>query len=111
MAVELGIYFVEADPASVPPSTVTFDVAMETSPESPGHALSVLRTELPPDGLPENDVGQAETFDERIEIVYSEGVTGEAHTVGVELQAGPYVLICNIADHYGRGMHTGFTVA
>lgn len=71
----------------------------------------MLRTDLPPDGLPTDVEGRAQTIEEGIEIIYSEAVSGTDHEAEVELERGSYVLICNIANHYGRGMHTGFTVA
>ena len=109
--VTLGNFFVTADPASVPPGTVTFDITVETSVEARIHALTVLRTDLPPDGLPTFVEGNADTSDEAIEIIYSEGPTEKDHQAEVELDAGSYVLICNLADHYGKGMRTGFEVA
>jgi uncharacterized cupredoxin-like copper-binding protein len=41
--------------------------------------------------------------------VYTEAV-GPDHTAEVELEPGPYALICNVANHYARGMSTGFEV-
>ncbi len=111
VAVELGIWFVTADPASAPAGTVTFDVDVETEPGVPGHALTVLRTDLPPDGLPTNSFGQALTLNDDIEIIYSESLSSTSHRAEVELSPDSYLLICNIGDHYGRGMYTGFTVA
>ena len=35
---------------------------------------------------------------------------GKSASVTVELTPGKYVFICNVAGHYGLGMHTGFTV-
>jgi uncharacterized cupredoxin-like copper-binding protein len=41
---------------------------------------------------------------------------GNSETLAVNLEAGPYVLICNVYDkkekesHYQEGMRTGFTV-
>lgn len=110
VAVVLGNFFVSAEPASVPSGNVTFDVEVQTGPGAPGHALTVLRTDLPADGLPTDVEGRALTADEEIEIVKWEGVTSRYHQMKVNLPPGRYALICNIADHYGRGMRTGFEV-
>lgn len=36
--------------------------------------------------------------------------TGKTKSVTLKLKAGTYVLVCNIAQHYGLGMRAGFTV-
>lgn len=89
---------------------MTFKISVEVSPGHPGHALTVLRTDLPPHELPTGSIGEAITSAEGIEIVYTEGVTGQFHTAEVALEPGSYALICNIANHYARGMRTGFEV-
>jgi len=109
VAVEMGDFFVDAVPASVPAGTVTFQITPEPNPIVP-HALTVLRTDLPPDELPTTPDGNADTIAEGIEIIYSEAGTGEYHTAKVELRPGSYALICNIGNHYSQGMHTGFEV-
>ena len=35
---------------------------------------------------------------------------GTTPTLTVDLEAGSYILMCNIVGHYQQGMHTGFTV-
>ncbi len=35
---------------------------------------------------------------------------GSSESLTVKLDAGKYVLICNLPSHYEQGMHTGFTV-
>jgi uncharacterized cupredoxin-like copper-binding protein len=110
VAVELAPFSVSADPNSVPSGTVTFDIKSETSPGQSGHALTVLRTDIPPDELPMGPVGEAITSGEGIEVMYTEAVIGPDHTAEVELEPGPYALICNVANHYERGMRTGFEV-
>jgi hypothetical protein len=110
VAVELAPFSVSADPTSVPSGTVTFDIKTETSPGQSGHALTVLRTDIPPQELPTGPIGEAITAGEGIEVMYTEAVTGSDHIAEVELEPGPYALICNVANHYERGMRTGFEV-
>ena len=35
---------------------------------------------------------------------------GSSQSLTVNLDAGSYVLICNLPGHYAQGMHAGFTV-
>ena len=73
------------------------------------HEFVVIRTDLKADSLPVVD-----------DAVDESGLTvvGEVEnialratpTLAVDLAAGHYVLICNIRDHYGAGMHTDFEV-
>lgn len=35
---------------------------------------------------------------------------GTAPTLTADLEAGSYILMCNLPTHYEQGMHTGFTV-
>ena len=110
MAVKLFPFFVAAEPQSVPAGTVKFDISVKTSPGQSGHALTVLRTDLEPQDLPTGSIGEAITTGEGIEVVYTEGITSPDHTAEVTMEPGPYVLICNVANHYDRGMRTGFEV-
>ena len=36
---------------------------------------------------------------------------GTEQTLTVDLDAGPYVLFCNLPTHYSQGMHAAFTVS
>lgn len=75
------------------------------------HNLRVIRTDLAPDALPVDD----ETFmvdEAQVEVVGSSKDlnAGESEAVSVGLEAGSYVLICNVATHYDAGMRVAFTV-
>lgn len=80
------------------------------------HELVIVKTELAPEALPIKDDG---SFDEaaadvqvvdKIEELEPQG-TGSVTT---NLEAGAYVLICNVVDqsgsHYDLGMRTAFEV-
>jgi hypothetical protein len=98
-------YSVSATPASVPAGNVTFDIRITSG----FHALSVLRTDLAPDKIPV--VGeQAVTFDPRIEVIAADAVSTEDRSLEAQVKPGAYVLICNVADHYQRGMSSGLEV-
>ena len=100
-------YSVTPDPASVPGGKVTFDIKVQSG----SHAFAVLRTDFPHDKLPKNDV-QADTLHEGIELIASDPVSGGPRKVDAQLtKPGRYVLLCNVSDHYSRGMSTAFFVA
>jgi uncharacterized cupredoxin-like copper-binding protein len=74
---------------------------------STAHDLTIIKTDLPPDKLPQ-DAGKAKE-DGRV------GGTptlspGQAMPLTVTLQPGNYVFICNEPGHYALGMHTHVTV-
>jgi uncharacterized cupredoxin-like copper-binding protein len=95
---------------------VTFDVT-NTGPEDV-HEFVILRTDLAPDALPTDDTGAVSEEGEGIEVVdeIEDLPVGETMEVTADLEAGSYVLICNVFDeasgtaHYSEGMRAAFTV-
>jgi uncharacterized cupredoxin-like copper-binding protein len=91
---------------------VTFDIQND-GPST--HEFVVFKTDLAPDALPtiedENglplvdEAGGLEPVDEVEDIP-----ADSSAELTVTLDAGSYVIICNIPDHYQQGMHAGFTV-
>ena len=74
------------------------------------HEVIVIRTDLAADKLTiESDDRVNEDALKSIGEV-SELDPGKSGSVTLNLEAGHYVLICNIASHYRLGMHTDFTV-
>jgi uncharacterized cupredoxin-like copper-binding protein len=74
------------------------------------HELVVIKSDLAPDKLP---VGSAGTVDEsKVDVVgkIDPFDAGKTETKSLDLEAGKYVLICDIAGHYAGGMHAAFTV-
>ena len=73
------------------------------------HELVVFRTDLAEDGLPLN--ADRDRVDEEGKGIThldpeAEGVApGKSKTITIDLPAGRYVFICNLAGHYGQGMH------
>ena len=79
--------------------------------QSGAHALTVIRTDLPPDQLPQTNVPAVNTTDDRLEVVgFHSATEGGGFSVETQLEPGAYVLICNVGSHYARGMRTGFDV-
>ncbi len=106
--VSLTEFVLEPSVDSVPAGTVTFNV---TSDGAIFHNLRVIATDLAPDGLPTDDA----TFgvdESQLDVVASSADLdpGDAEELTVDLEAGSYVLICNIPTHYDIGMTVAFTV-
>lgn len=103
---------------SAPEGDVTFAVTNE-GPEDI-HEFVVFRTDLAPDALPTAPDGSVDEEGEGVELIdeIEDIAVGDSPTLTVSLDAGSYVLICNIVEdegdetivHYQQGMRTGFTV-
>ena len=95
------------DPVSVAAGDVTFTV------ENTGtikHEVVALKTDVAFDQLPVGE-SEADKVDEATsvgEVEVEAGETGSFTVTGLE--AGKYVLVCNIAKHYALGMRAAFTV-
>ncbi|MGH9001206.1 MAG: cupredoxin domain-containing protein, partial [Acidimicrobiia bacterium] len=109
ISVTLDEWSVEPDPASAPPGKTTFRA---TNDGLEPHELVIVKGDDPAalpvqdnlvdeDSLPEGAfVGEIEEFR-----------AGSRCPGTFELDPGPYVLFCNIENHYQDGMYAGFTVA
>ena len=99
---------IELDKASAPAGEVTFNV---TNDGPSVHEFVVFKTDLAEDDLPIDDVGDVAESDEFAPVDEIEDIEKDATpTLTVDLEAGSYVIICNVPGHYGQGMHTAFTV-
>ena len=106
-------------PASVPAGNVTFKVKNTGTID---HEMIVLKTDTAFDQLPVVDAGDppaaVTTGADKVDEATSVGETGDPNVKPGEtrtftlkdLAAGKYVLVCNIAKHYGMGMRAAFTV-
>ena len=116
--ITLDEFSVIATPNSAPAGKVKFHV---TNVGEDVHELVVLKTNLPPGMIPLNAEGDA---DEDAAGVANIGekediASGASADLELDLGAGKYVLICNLAmvepdgsieHHYAEGMYSGFTV-
>lgn len=101
---------------SAPAGEITFSVTNDGPDDI--HEFVIIRTDLDPGDLPVDEQGAVTEEGEGMEVVdeIEDIPVGETQDVTVELEAGSYVLICNIysADedeaHYAEGMRTAFTV-
>jgi len=111
--VVLSEFVVEPDPASVPAGEVTFTVANEGEEV---HEFVVVKTDLASDKLPTIDDGSVDEEGAGVEAVdeIEDLASGDSQDLTVTLDAGNYVLFCNLVEegevHYEEGMHTAFTV-
>ncbi|HEX6207593.1 MAG TPA: hypothetical protein VF058_04455 [Actinomycetota bacterium] len=103
---------------TVSAGSVTFDATNE-GPDDP-HELVVIQTDLAPEALPTTDEGGVDEEGEGIEVIgeIEEFPVGETESATFDLDAGDYVLVCNIVEeedgelesHYALGMRIGFVV-
>ena len=108
IGVTLGDFNVTPAQASAPAGSVTFNVS---NIGGVIHNFRVIKTELDPAALPvsQDDFAVDETA---VDVVgeLTEMDIGITNDLTVDLEAGAYVLICNVPGHYQSGMHTAFTV-
>ncbi|MGQ0670232.1 MAG: cupredoxin domain-containing protein, partial [Actinomycetota bacterium] len=111
VGVTLRDFEIALDSTSAEAGEVTFQVANE----GPSiHEFVVLKTDLAEDQLPADENGDVdEAGAPGIEVVDEiEDIEADATpSLAVELEAGSYVIICNLPGHYGNGMYTSFTVS
>jgi len=115
--VTLQEFSVIPSPDSAPAGDVTFNVTNE-GPEDV-HEFVVFKTDLAPDALPTAEDGSVDEAGEGVELIneIEDIAVGDTPTLTVTLDAGSYVLICNIVEeeggetivHYQQGMRVGFT--
>lgn len=104
----------DADTAAA--GAVTFVVTNEGPDDI--HEFVIIRTDLAPGDLPTDATGAVDEAGEGMEVIdeIEDIAVGDTAEVTATLEAGSYVLICNIYDeteleaHYGMGMYTAFTV-
>jgi uncharacterized cupredoxin-like copper-binding protein len=114
--VTLQEFAVGVDPASVSAGEVTFSVTNDGPDDV--HEFVVIQTDLGPTELPTDENGAVEETGEGMEVIdeIEDMEVGASEDLTVDLDAGNYVLICNIWDedeqesHYQEGMRAAFTV-
>jgi uncharacterized cupredoxin-like copper-binding protein len=98
---------ISLDPSTASAGEVTFDISNE-GPST--HEFVIVQSDLAADKLPVKDGLVSEdavtVVDEAEDIAPS--TTAD---LTVDLDAGTYIIICNIVGHYEQGMHTTLTVS
>jgi uncharacterized cupredoxin-like copper-binding protein len=107
VVVTLKDFSLTATPGTFSAGDITFGIQND-GPSA--HEFVILRTNDAPDALPvENGLipeDQVDLVDEAEDIP-----PGTNTSLGVNLEPGSYVLVCNLPAHYEAGMHASFTVA
>jgi uncharacterized cupredoxin-like copper-binding protein len=112
--VTLKEFEVAPDVTTAPAGDVTFHVTNEGPDDV--HEFVVFKTDLAPESLPTAEDGSVDEEGEGVELMdeIEDIPVGESQDVTIPLDAGSYVLICNIVEddevHYQMGMRTAFTV-
>lgn len=107
VAVELSEWKVAPSPATASAGSVTFEVKNSGTQV---HEFVVVKTELKANALPVVDHKIDESTLTPVDEI--EDVAAAATpTLSVDLDAGHYVLLCNIETHYEQGMHADFDVS
>jgi len=74
------------------------------------HEFLIFKTDLKPDELPTDDNGRV-IEDALTRVTGAEDIpSANGRNITVNLEAGHYVMICNLPDHYAQGMRVEFTV-
>jgi len=103
---ELADYKITVNVPSVKAGTIKIGVRNLGTME---HSFQVLKTDVPQDKLQVDGASAKAKEDGKVGELASIPV-GKSAAVTLDLAPGKYVFICNVAGHYGLGMHTGFTV-
>lgn len=108
-------YAITLDKDSVPAGDVTFHVHNDATDLT--HEFVVFKTDIPADQLPLNDEGIVDEEAGGADLVLIDEVEdvepGMSADLTVTLDAGNYVLVCNLDSnemHYAHGMYASFTV-
>jgi len=98
--------------ALTPTSEAAGEIKFEITNEGPSeHEFVVLKTDLAPDQLPVDGDAVSEETEGVVNAGEVEDIaSGTTESLALTLDAGNYVVICNLPGHYTQGMRTGFTV-
>jgi uncharacterized cupredoxin-like copper-binding protein len=101
-----GKYYLTATPASVKAGQTTITFKNEGTKV---HEVVVLKTDTPANEL---KVGANHEVSESASVGEdSETDPGKTKSTTIDLEPGKYVFVCNIEQHYEKGMYTAFTVS
>lgn len=109
VSVELKEWSVTPVPDRASAGQVSFDA---TNAGTMPHELVVLATALAPEDLP-TEQGAVDEDGAGVELIgeIEQFAAGDSTSGTFTLDAGTYVLICNIPGHYQQGMRAALTVA
>jgi uncharacterized cupredoxin-like copper-binding protein len=95
--------------ASAPAGAVSFNIHND-GPSA--HEFVVFASDLAPADLPVDEEGLIDESGEGLALVdEAEKIAPDSDvTLDLDLDAGGYVIVCNVPGHYKEGMHAAFTV-
>lgn len=98
--VEMRDYKIELNTPTLTAGTVKFGIRNAGGME---HSFELIKTDLAPDKLPV-DTAQAKAKEDGLVKQVKSIAPGKVAVVTANVDAGNYVIICNIAGHYQLGM-------
>jgi uncharacterized cupredoxin-like copper-binding protein len=103
-----GDYQIQLSSSTANAGEVTFNI--ENTASDIEHEFVIVKTDLSPSDMPTDDNG--DVIEDQVNIVTEQEAIqpGESSTLVANLEAGHYVLMCNLPGHFMQGMHTEFTV-
>ncbi len=106
--VSLNSFSITLSPSLINAGNVTFHIQND-SPDF-RHEFHILRTSLAANQLPV--ISNGDVDENKLDKITDLRVLkpGEMADLSINLTAGHYVLMCNIAGHYPAGMHADLTV-
>lgn len=107
LKLEMGEFYYKPEDVTAKAGTITIDAANVG--KAP-HELVLAKTDADPAKLPTASDGSVEEDGLDIPGEVEEVEGGEDGTVTLDLQAGKYVMFCNLPGHYKGGMYGSLTV-
>jgi uncharacterized cupredoxin-like copper-binding protein len=103
-------FSIALDPSTASAGSTTFDITNE-GPST--HEFVVFKTDLAEDQLPTTNEGIVDEKAKGLESVdeVEDIAAGSSESLTANLDAGSYVVICNLPGHYQQGMHAALTVS
>ncbi len=93
--------------------TGTIDFKIRNTSDVTMHEMLVIKTDLKPEEFPvDPEDGRIDEESAKINFIKetSDIKVRESRNFSLNLEPGHYWLICNLNDHFKKGMHTEFTV-
>ncbi len=106
VTVDMKEYQITLNPASIKAGTIKFGIR---NGGTMGHGFEIIRTDLAIGKLP-IDVGAGKAKEDGLVRQIKSILPGKIATLSVDLQAGTYVIICNVSGHYQLGMRSALRV-
>lgn len=108
--VTLDNYKIALDKDTIPPGDVIFHITSVATDQK--HEFVIFKTDLAGDKMPRNADNNVNEEGPGITHITEAGDIGPGTSTDLtaKLEAGHYVLLCNLPGHYDQGMFVEFTV-